>query len=171
VGDCLSGNLSFVKKILVGWLSGSWTQKCCDHFGWWPLLLRGKSLQLKASMTGEGGPWPFWFIPWHLPYNWGKARKTSVRVGEIPLFSTIPFSVAFTKLYALRPRDNFTPPHRAALSQQPSVVTFATLRILSCLHSTGLRWSCCSVVWFCCDLEACNLVTATILHFTPCCTN
>jgi hypothetical protein len=41
--------------------------------------LRRKSLQLKASVIGEGGPCPFWIIPWHLPYNWGKARKTSVR--------------------------------------------------------------------------------------------
>jgi hypothetical protein len=35
----------------------------------------GKSLWLKASMIGEGGPCPFWIIPWHLPCNWGKARK------------------------------------------------------------------------------------------------
>jgi hypothetical protein len=36
-----SGNLSFVQRILVGWLSGSWTQKCWDRFGWWPLRLGG----------------------------------------------------------------------------------------------------------------------------------
>jgi hypothetical protein len=28
-----------VKRISVGWLSGSWTQKCWDRFGWWPLRL------------------------------------------------------------------------------------------------------------------------------------
>jgi hypothetical protein len=27
----------------------------------------------------EGGPCPLWIIPWHLPYKWGKAWKTSVR--------------------------------------------------------------------------------------------
>jgi hypothetical protein len=37
-----SGNLSFVKRILVGRLSGVWTQKYCDCFGWWPLRLRGE---------------------------------------------------------------------------------------------------------------------------------
>jgi hypothetical protein len=38
------------------------------------------SLWLRASMIGGCGPCPFLVIPWHLPYNWGKARKTSVRV-------------------------------------------------------------------------------------------
>jgi hypothetical protein len=42
--------------------------------------LRGESLRLKASVIGGCVPCPFWIIPWHLPYNWGKARKTSVRV-------------------------------------------------------------------------------------------
>jgi hypothetical protein len=37
-----SGNVSFAKRILVGWLSGGWTQKCLDRFGWWPLRLRGE---------------------------------------------------------------------------------------------------------------------------------
>jgi hypothetical protein len=41
-----------------------------DHFGWSP------------PWSGVGSPCPFSFIPWHLPYNWGKARKTSVRVAE-----------------------------------------------------------------------------------------
>jgi hypothetical protein len=27
--------------ILVGWLSGSWTHKCWDRSGWWPLRLGG----------------------------------------------------------------------------------------------------------------------------------
>jgi hypothetical protein len=31
-----------VKRILVGWFSGGWTQKCCDRFGWWPLRLSGE---------------------------------------------------------------------------------------------------------------------------------
>jgi hypothetical protein len=42
------------------------------------------------------------------------------------------------------------------------VVSFATLRVLNSLHSPGIRCSCCNGVRFCCDLEACNLVMATI---------
>jgi hypothetical protein len=58
--------------------------------------------------------------------------------------------------------EGLCPPYRAALSQQYSVASFATVRVLSCLHSPGLRCSFCNVEWFFCDLEACNLVTAAI---------
>jgi hypothetical protein len=55
------------------------------------------------------------------------------------------------------------PPYRAAQSHKcTSVARFATLRVLICFHSPVPRCSCCNVVWFCCDLEACNLVTATV---------
>jgi len=40
---------------------------------------------VKPPRLGEGsaGRAPtFHPIPWHLPYNWGKSRKTSVRVAE-----------------------------------------------------------------------------------------
>jgi hypothetical protein len=57
-------------------------------------------------------------------------------------------------------------PRRAALNHQYSDASFATLRVLSCLYSSGLRCSCCNVVRFCSDLEACNLVTATIVQMT-----
>jgi hypothetical protein len=69
------------KEILVGWMSESWTQKGWDRFGWWPLG-GGGGVWLKASMIGEGGPCPFWIIPWYLHNNWGKARKALVRVVE-----------------------------------------------------------------------------------------
>jgi hypothetical protein len=61
-------------------------------------------------------------------------------------------------------------PYRAALSQQYSVARFAKLRVLSCLHSPGLRRSCSNVVRICCDLEACDLVTAAIVTWLggPC---
>jgi hypothetical protein len=49
------------------------------------------------------------------------------------------------------------------VSQQYSVATFATLRVLSYLHSPGLRCSCCNVARFRRDLQACNLVTATVV--------
>jgi hypothetical protein len=42
--------------------------------------LAGKTLRMKPSMTGKCGPCPFWIIPWHLLYNWRRARKTSGRV-------------------------------------------------------------------------------------------
>jgi hypothetical protein len=46
-----------------------------------------------------------------------------------------------TQLHASRPWKDFTPPYRAALSQKYSVASFATLRVLRCLYSTGLRCS------------------------------
>jgi hypothetical protein len=54
--------------------------------------------------------------------------------------------------------------HRAALSQQHSVAGFATMWVLSCLHSPGLRCSCYNVVRFCCDLEARSLVMAAVIR-------
>jgi hypothetical protein len=64
--------------------------------------------------------------------------------------------------------EGLHPLYRAAPSQQCSVASFATLRFLSCLHSPGLRCSCCNVVRFCCDLESGNLVTATIHVYQQC---
>jgi hypothetical protein len=52
------------------------------------------------------------------------------------------------------------PPPRTVLRQQYSVASFATLRVLSCLHSPGLRCSWYNVVRFCCDFEACSMVMA-----------
>jgi hypothetical protein len=49
-------------------------------------------------------------------------------------------------------------------NRQHSVVSFAALLVLSCLHSPGLYCSCCNGVWLCCDLEACNLVPATFIY-------
>jgi hypothetical protein len=73
--------------------------------------------------------------------------------------------VAATKLHASRSRKDFIPPlYLAALSQHYSVASLATLRIMSCAHLPGLCCSCCKVVRFCCDLEACNLVTDTIVQ-------
>jgi hypothetical protein len=74
-----------------------------------------------------------------------------------------------TQHHASRPRKDFTPPFRAARSQQYSFANFATVRVLSCFHSPGLRCSCCKGGRFCCDLETCNLVTATINWLTISC--
>jgi hypothetical protein len=61
--------------------------------------------------------------------------------------------------------EGLHPPLTPRLCHQHS---FATLLVLSCLHSLGLRCSCCNVVRFFCDLEACNLVTATIIPRIAC---
>jgi hypothetical protein len=53
-------------------------------------------------------------------------------------------------------------PYRAAVSHQYSVAGFATLRVLSCIHSPGLHYSFYNDVRHCCDLEVCNLVTTVI---------
>jgi hypothetical protein len=64
-----------VKKILVGWVSGSWIQKCWDRFGWWPLRLGG----------GGGGNNFSWRPPWL-----GKA-------GRAPLNYTLAFALQLRK--------------------------------------------------------------------------
>jgi hypothetical protein len=33
----------------------------------------------EGLLDGEAGRATFLIMPWHSPYNWGKARKTSVR--------------------------------------------------------------------------------------------
>jgi hypothetical protein len=71
--------------------------------------------------------------------------------------------VTVTKLHASRPRKDYTPLIAQLLSPQYSVGSFATLQVLSCLHSSDLCCSCCNGLWFLCDLEACNLVAATIV--------
>jgi hypothetical protein len=58
-----------------------------------------------------------------------------------------------------------TTPYHMAKSHQYRVASFAALRILSSRYSPGLCCSCCNVVRFSCDLEACNLVTATVVSF------
>jgi hypothetical protein len=109
-----------------------------------------------------------------------KAREPTEALHWVPLtgwmWPVIPLIiygthtiVTVTKLHASRPRKYFTPPppYRAARSQHYRVASFATLRVLSCLHSPRFRCSCCNVVRFFCDLEACSLVTVTLV-VTPC---
>jgi hypothetical protein len=79
------------KRILVGWMSENWTIKdvvalakgLCD-FAW------------GRPWLGEAGRAPFSSIPWHLPYNWGKVRKTEERAREKALPRTVE---ANRKLY------------------------------------------------------------------------
>jgi hypothetical protein len=61
--------------------------------------------------------------------------------------------------------EGLHPPYSTTRSHQHSVASFATLRVLNCLHSPGLCCSCCNIVRFCCGLDACSLLTATIALF------
>jgi hypothetical protein len=62
--------------------------------------------------------------------------------------------------------EGLPPPiYLTALSRHYSVASFATLQVLSCIHSPGLRCSCCNVVRFCCDHEARNFMTATVVTY------
>lgn len=70
--------------------------------------------------------------------------------------------VTLIMLYAQGHGRNSPPsPKERGPSQQQSIALFSTLRVVSCLHSTGLSRSCSNSVLFCCYLETCNLVTAT----------
>jgi hypothetical protein len=60
-------------------------------------------------------------------------------------------------------------PYRAAPSYRYSDASFATLQVLSCLHSPGFSSSCCNSVRFCCDLEECNLFAETIIKMKVTC--
>jgi hypothetical protein len=71
-----SSNLSYIKRILIRFLSGSWAQKCWDRCGWSFQRLRG------GQHFGWRRDTPLWIIPWYLPNNWGKTEKTSVSVAE-----------------------------------------------------------------------------------------
>jgi hypothetical protein len=61
----------------------------------------------------------------------------------------------------LQGHEGLHTPYHAAVSQEHSVASFATLRALSCLHWPGLRCPCYNVVRFRRALEACSTVTAT----------
>jgi hypothetical protein len=69
--------------------------------------------------------------------------------------------VAATKLHATRTWKDFTPPPNRA-----AVIASTELRVLSCLHSSGLRYSCYNVIQFCWVLEARSLMTAAVVFIT-----
>jgi hypothetical protein len=58
-----------------------------------------------------------------------------------------------------------TPLSARLLSQLYNVASFATVQVMSCLHSPELRCSCRNVVRFCCDLKACNLLRTSIDNY------
>jgi hypothetical protein len=73
---------------------------------------------------------------------------------------TLSHSLTHTHTHTHTRTHTHTPLYHTALRHHYSVVSFAMLRVLSCIHLTGLRCSC-NVVKFCCDPEARNLATTT----------
>jgi hypothetical protein len=102
-----------------------------------------------------GGTCPFSFIPWHLPYNWGKARKTSVRVAEqcwvLLVASTWPSCRSGLDRPAVHPPSSVdreglqTAPGRCIPScrkkESPNPREFARYQ------RTKVRWSQCEDTW------------------------
>jgi hypothetical protein len=65
--------------------------------------------------------------------------------------------------------ERLHPPHRVGLCENSSVASVPTAQVLSCLHLSELRCLCCSGVGFSCNLEACNLVKATVFALNYLC--
>jgi hypothetical protein len=63
--DIIPSDLSFTKQILVGWLSGSWTQKCWLHFSWrpWRLWQKWNHFGRRPPWLGKAGRTPFELYP------------------------------------------------------------------------------------------------------------
>jgi hypothetical protein len=75
--------------LLLAWdCPGRWLVLYQKDFGWMALLGVEPRNVCAASAEGlrdlEGGPRPLWSIPWHFLYSWGKARRTSVSVADLP---------------------------------------------------------------------------------------
>jgi hypothetical protein len=58
-----------------------------------------------------------------------------------------------------------SPTLTSSSSQECSVSSFATLRVVSCRHSPELRCSYCNTVRFSCDIETRTFMAATIKHY------
>jgi hypothetical protein len=83
-----SGNLSFTKTTVVGWMSGSWTQKGWDSFVLMASATRGESFWLKPPWFGNAGCTPFELYSGICPStedNHGKPQSGSRVVGPYPL--------------------------------------------------------------------------------------
>jgi hypothetical protein len=105
-----------------------------------------------------------------------KHRQSNVKNYPRRSFLAQPHSISYhtvsgttvfvTKLYASSPWKDFTAPRTRGSRSKYSVTSSAALRVLGCLHTLGLRFSRCGAVWFCCDLEACNLVMVIAVPLT-----
>jgi hypothetical protein len=78
-----SGNLSFMKKILVGYLAWGWKQKFWGRFGRWSLRLERRGITSAAGLhdwTRQAVPLLNYTLTF--AYNWGKALKSSTIAAE-----------------------------------------------------------------------------------------
>jgi hypothetical protein len=71
---------------------------------------------------------------------------------------------AVTNLQTSRPRKDFTLFTDRPWISKYSVTSFATPRVLGYLYSPEIHCSWCDIVFYCCDLEVCNLVTVTLVY-------
>jgi hypothetical protein len=81
----------------------------------------------------------------------GRCDRLWTGPSRIPTAARCPVTRSLVNLLSTRHQiacfkatEGLRPPYRAALSQQYSVASFGTVRVLSCLHSPGLRSSFCN---------------------------
>jgi hypothetical protein len=99
-------------------------------------------------------------IPKNIPFQFCySSMKSKIICGDTLYYSFC----SRHQISWLKATEGLHPPYHAALSQHCTVASFATLQVASCIHSLVLHCSCCNVVRLCCDLEARNLVTPTIV--------
>jgi hypothetical protein len=85
----------------------------------------------RTKTTGQETPYDFNFVSYKIEIRYVVEANYSIR----------------RPIACFKATEGLHPPYREALSQQYSVASFATLRVLSCLR---------------CDLKACNAMTANI---------
>lgn len=124
----------------VLWIQQGHTVLLCLTFFFWP------SLCMSCLLANPKSLYNFHTLYW---VTWTLKNFVSNSYWD----SEHSEKINFLKLYS-----NIVEEKRLAMS-------FATLLVSSCLHSHGLRCSFCNVVWFCCVLQACNMVTAIIGWF------
>jgi hypothetical protein len=171
--------LTFLLSVCVSYVCRC--QRCANHWGIWAVVEnervdweatpRPHCADILANQLLQGRPmrrrhlsrsWGLWSTR-NLPRGEDELRNRPRRSKTCTLLVILFFStsaiVAVTKLHASRPLKDLkkktspTPQHEA-VSQQYSVASFPTLRVLSCLHSPRLSRSFWNVVRFCCDPEA-----------------
>jgi hypothetical protein len=117
------------------------------------LLLRFRTNQYETIFTNISFP------RWPIAVSWRKITEPFVAVvlfklGYYRSRHQIACFKATEGLHSSLPRGSKSPVQRCQLCYTAGS---------SCIHSPALRCSCCNVIRFCCDLEACNLVTAAIV--------
>lgn len=81
-------------------------------------------------------------------------------IHALSLFPEHPIYSSHYHIKCFKATEGLYSPYYAAVCHQHCV---ATVRVLSCLPSPALRCSYCNIGRLCCDLKACNMVTAIII--------